>query len=1799
MSGDRLETARRLRLKFEESRDPRVKELASGEPDAGEMAALLAAYAGAADPESIDVRFLAPGRSGAKVFLITHIHKLPVIVKVGARPNLEREVRNYSGFELEETLPQELRPTLKYSGGSDDYALIVYSWAGGWERVKSFRDFFTDSGAESVVRVTESLMADMFRWHRPTKAANLPFDQWSWDEMTLKTVRRAVDSWPVGEEDKSRVLAALEGQRRWRDALATKRGSRAVCHGDLNCNNILLAGTGGATLPKLIDFASVTGSSSPARDWAKFEREVKIRCLRELIPDPAEYADALTRLDVLSDCSEYSGDHRVSKACQVIATVRRGYEERMSNISDIPRIEYFYYLLCWTLAYLANQDGSDEPLVVRNAILKSALGIIERLDAECAGQSPTASAAPRAAPPPHPIPTDDDIYLQIPPPGGDILHKIESEFDRLTAQALTDAVVEIAGLAGPLARSEVSNIEDQLEAGKHVLLTGEAGTGKSGVGVLLARTAQAGGRYVLLIDARRLGHVRSENDFRNHFNLKGPVEEAVAQVADKRRCLVIIDQFDNAARTPAAEFLTRLALACYRIKNTETVVISRKVEYHEEESLKKLVRPEVVELTSHQLTEVRVVEILEDLGIKNAPRDLIEVCRNLLNLSLVATIKAEKPTYDFSTTLDEVELWEAFIAALAQEEGVGVQPDFGELVVEHAVRLAGEALCKDDRSVVLERPRPPVQRRLDSWQVLIREEEDIYHFRHERMQDFLVAKGAVRRGTLPGELLQEFDKHRLRGVFAWMDKLYARRPDSARRDKFLTELFTSGEMPFYALAEVLQRYIKASDPAADAVALPIILEALRTNEGLRAYFFGSGPHPQWAPVLWDEGFFNDPPSPQPFGDRHVLPPWYEQHYLISISALFPALLIKHLNHLRSDSGYVEQTVWALRQIAGEQAELAVPRLLQWLHDYGVGQTIVSAVVDLIKRLAVDERTGAALELFGGLTAPHPSPRAQQIEGIEGYVFAADAVALFSTRGGFAHKELPELVRSLSGIAPKEVVEILENHLLEAVRLESETRKLHHAHVWESWIDPLSESRGIGDEYKYILLRTLRQTLSDWADTDAGAVRTVIGDYLAQSRSTLEGRSILRRLAVYLLQKYPERYPDMVSKELLDPESLNTLAPKDEFLMLLRKGHRQLKDQDRESLIERISRGLPPEVIAQFEGQSEQDGATEQDQFFQRHEKTWVRDHLAALRDSLSESQTRLLTELTAEVGEPITPGAPQATYQPPPKRENSAITQDRLAAMSPDALVNFVRDWEPQRDEDGVAFTSYEPLTDMVAEQVLLNPARYGEAINLLAVIRHQFAAALISRLTNTARYPLSWEGRVALCENLLADENARTDVSKHTHGGWAWVRLSVVRLIATWVDKRLLPAPVEYLPPDYFVRVRNILLELCDDPDPEPDETMQEGGLREKQVALIAHGHARPSALSTLILYAVYKTQLESHDADNNSSGVDASSRLEQVVRETLTRKLDREADPSWAVHSVYGEHLRRMYWLDRQWVDEQLERIFPVTDDERLRWYFVAAWDSYISHNGWEAFFNRSGVVSLNLFERMRRNYVRAIENLSAGWVTRSSPQPPRDIVAHLLIEYLHADYDLRSEEGQQSLIAQFYRSPTPSAFADAAWVLWHICSERRGSLDYYWKRAHALWAWRVGEASSGGHQIACDDEMNWFALLLHLAGKRETLASLWPLLEGMIPHVARSGRHNNGWNDVEKYLAEEVTRDPVRAIKLYYLMLVEYKESLWMFYPREEGHRIVQTALASPEAEREAKEMINFLARHLNYRFSMYLK
>jgi len=104
-------------------------------------------------------------------------------------------------------------------------------------------------------------------------------------------------------------------------------------------------------------------------------------------------------------------------------------------------------------------------------------------------------------------------------------------------------------------------------------------------------------------------------------------------------------------------------------------VISRKREAHEVRLLERLITTGFAELTSYPLSEKRVAEVLDQLGIPQPSADLIALGRNLLNLELIGTIKQKQPDFDFFALMDEVDLWERYIQVLLEREEAAASPE--------------------------------------------------------------------------------------------------------------------------------------------------------------------------------------------------------------------------------------------------------------------------------------------------------------------------------------------------------------------------------------------------------------------------------------------------------------------------------------------------------------------------------------------------------------------------------------------------------------------------------------------------------------------------------------------------------------------------------------------------------------------------------------------------------------------------------------------------------------------------------------------------------------------------------------------------------------------------------------------------------------------------------------------------------------------------------------------------------------------------------------------------------------------
>lgn len=976
---------------------------------------------------------------------------------------------------------------------------------------------------------------------------------------------------------------------------------------------------------------------------------------------------------------------------------------------------------------------------------------------------------------------------------------------------------------------------------------------------------------------------------------------------------------------------------------------------------------------------------------------------------------------------------------------------------------------------------------------------------------------------------------------------------------------SSDEVPFYARAAVLDRYIHSPDPGSDPESLEVILEMLKSREYLRTHFFRSGPSASWASILWDHGFFESPPSPEETETGSlVLRRWDVQEYLIIVASEVPDIVIKHVKSLQGPGWYLSRAVRALCSVPAEQAGRAIPRVRDWLEDPVAAGAIASETYDLIAKFAEESEYSVALELFRELTAPVPPSDVND----RVVIISGGATCRFS-RAWNEDQILPGGLKLFGDIDIQSLVTLLEDHLCSALQMEAaamESPEFEFSSWWRTAIEETGQDIGLA--YRDKLLQALRDALEMWVEQDAAAEEPVIRRYLD------EKHQILRRLGFHMLHRFPTKYQEFVVNELNKPKNLGDVEIHHEYFVLLQRGYPYVEASDQEALVAAICNGPDQERVEALARWAQQERGADPEEYAEYYSKRWIRDRLWMIRSHLTGEPERILHELIGGLGEPEHPAFTRWSTGVHWMRDVSPITDQEISDMSPDDLVAFLKKWQPEPDQEfGPEGVSHRGLANIVASVVVADPLKYTEQLLPIALHRPGFASSLLQVFHENERAKdVPWGLMIDLCKGLLADDVVRQDMSFYVDESWVDVRRSIIQLIELGLRNPERAIPAEHLPD-----VREILLALLDDPDPDPaEEPSPENWAELKDPATGALNYVRPSALRVLIDYAAFAARVKEEAAQITMPEGPGPKRLERGVREVLTRKLDRRKDPSWAVHSVYGQYLRPLYWLDQEWVESRIDQILPEGDDEQSKWLFVTAWDSFIGSN---AFYP-------SMLELLHSKYERAIHNLQSGYTTRSHLMPERSLAIHLVWEYLLSDYDLNSPGGQQSLIVTFFMLAPPEARGGPAWWLWRIAEANPSEFEGYWPRVKALWEWRVQEASAADHSTDFDEEMKWFAHMPLVAPKQESIAPLWPLLEGMLPHITRPGYRNFGWGLIEKYLAIGVDRDPARAIQFYSLMH-DHLSKPRTYYPSE-ARKILETAADHSESRQKALDLIDTIYR-----------
>lgn len=967
------------------------------------------------------------------------------------------------------------------------------------------------------------------------------------------------------------------------------------------------------------------------------------------------------------------------------------------------------------------------------------------------------------------------------------------------------------------------------------------------------------------------------------------------------------------------------------------------------------------------------------------------------------------------------------------------------------------------------------------------------------------------------------------------------------------------EAPFFTKSAVLQVYLSTDAAILGSELVGVIAKSLRENQDQYMYFFTHRPDSSWATALDSHGFFENAPELVENKGNYFAPYWYEQEYLISVAKEAPQAVINHIRKLKGPTYYYTRALKALQTLGISEFQDVLPELVSWIENPQIAVGIGADVLGLVQKIAKEnnENVGGLFDLFELVTRPQAPVKPVDSEEV---FLRSRSSALFPL-DDYEGRDLHSTVNELKFVDPVRTISILEAQLRTTMNQEAEVWgtpvEARFSSFWRSSIEESGQDN-ITD-YKGELVSSLRDSVTYLAEINEEEFKRLIERFVA------DPNEIFRRIGLYFLGEYPQRFDALVRDILLDPASLDDIGIHHELFLLLRKGFPVLAINEQHELINSILLG-PSDRL--------QPSENEDTERINARRDVWIRERLSMLEDFLEGDARAHYDDLLVRYGRPSHPEFTHWVGNAFVVTQVSPKTAEELAQYSADELLDFLRTWQPL-GSNGPREQTYSALAHEVSKLVLSNKA-YKDVVWEIAILGPSFAVALVSLPSIEAEdFDTQLLQQLTVARKLLEIDVIRNSIERLPVGQWTSFRFALVNSIERLIQN------ADWQPEEEQIELLfDVLFILCDDPDPSHEsDRPDEGWLGHNDPMTVAINHVRPSAVDALINLH-HRLESDKHRREMDESGNEKllyRGEFPERIRTILTNKVRRDLEPSLAVHSLFGKNLNLLYWLDRSWTEEYVDEVFPVGEDEESIRFFVAAWDSWVSNS----------FVFFEVFELLRTRYERAIENAQKGFVSKTF-NPVRNLASHLLLEYRTAEYDISSLEGRNSLLAKFFEMATPDQRGEAAWVV----SRDLGRNPEFWPKVKALWEWRLNAAMMAKSSDDFRPEISGFSSLLNRVPADESMESMWRLLEGLLPYLEGSNLQDRIWHNLETYLAERVSEEQLDVLRLYSLMHDQITTA--RPYYGKEATKILEFPAEEEPQRTKVIELIDKLRRMGNFQF-----
>lgn len=852
---------------------------------------------------------------------------------------------------------------------------------------------------------------------------------------------------------------------------------------------------------------------------------------------------------------------------------------------------------------------------------------------------------------------------------------------------------------------------------------------------------------------------------------------------------------------------------------------------------------------------------------------------------------------------------------------------------------------------------------------------------------------------------------------------------------------------------------------------------------------------EWLEPLRKEGAFDNPP-PLVANEEgmYVYPQWPQGRFLARVAADAPREVIEIGQGLETNNPEAhESLVAAALNMEVSDAVGLVERIEQWLQSPAQWR-LPSETRDLIVRF-VD---AGAVEEGLALIRPLVVSPAEGGNGVDG-----EQVMW-----------LTERIFPAVGIAG---LDLLADLVTEEAKGEG-GRSLEYSQIWR----PDIRSERMRDDRDHLVS----------AVRDAAVALVEGGADLGEVVAALErpATEIMRRIAIDLLSRYPTT--DAARSYLLDRELLETDVYRREYVRLAEAGFADLSATNQAQLLEWI-------------------GEARQHAEHPERQRVWQLHMLSALGDQLPEEWIPKRGELEGEFGqvEPADVAFPQARFA----GSRSPVTSDEMKGMEIDAILDYLRTWEPE--DDVFEAPSREGLASVLEGVIKDAPAAFASAAPKFADVDPTFVRALLRGLNEAlkANHDFQWRPVLALIAAIgdrPGDSEHQAQASTDGDPGWSWSWQQALELIlqglASGADNKI--------DGDLFGMVAEITRSHVERADPSLTDEREDG----REPESVALNSVRCTAIRTVIALAARKRE-------GDASGKEG---LDSDVAALLEACLDPEKEPSGAVRAIFGWNFGTLMFCDRAWAVAHVPTIFPI-EDERL---WRAAWESFVMRHR----------AHDKLLEVLEPSYRRAVEEISPEKPEERLNDPDEALVVHLVSYYVSGSIDF----GDDSLLDRFYVKASIERRSQAISIL-GTSMEMLSPLGEEGEARLRVLAERRLEAVESG---ADADELAGFAWWFS-SGEFDTDWSL-----DFLRKALQAGCHPHPDHVIAERLAALRGDNVVEQIEILRLMVEGGARDWFVLGSRETIEAILREGLASGgEATSRARDLINVLVARGNLDFA----